>query len=69
MKKPSDEGLTKLANAAFEQAAHKVIERAVDSGTPVIVCVDEEVKAVEPQAVRNGSKRARLDRSGVRHGD
>jgi hypothetical protein len=51
-----DEGLTKLADAAFEQAAQKVIERAEDSGTPVIVCVNDEVKAVEPQSLRNRSK-------------
>ncbi len=59
MKKPTNDELTKLADAAFEQAAQKVIERAVDSGTPVIICVYGEVKAVEPQALPNGSKQAR----------
>ncbi len=59
MKKRIDRGLTKLADAAFAQAAQKVIERAENAGTPVIVCVNDEVKAVEPQAARNGSKRAR----------
>ena len=37
MKKPTDLPLTKLADAAFHQAAQKVIERAEESGTPVIV--------------------------------
>jgi hypothetical protein len=63
MKKRVNEGLTKLADAAFEQAAQKVIERAEESGTPVIVCVDEEVKAVDPRAVQNGGKRPRLNKA------
>jgi hypothetical protein len=58
MKNRADEGLTELADAAFAQAAQKVIGRAVDSGTPVIVCVKDEVKAVSPQAAQNGSKAA-----------
>jgi hypothetical protein len=69
MKKQTDEPLTKLADAAFKQAARKVIERAEESGTPVIVCVDEEVKAVDPRAVRNGPRRARQGRSGGRRSD
>jgi hypothetical protein len=54
MKKASDQPLTKLADAAFEQAAQKVIERARQSGTPVIVWEDESVKEVEPQDRWNG---------------
>lgn len=54
MKKRVDQGLTKLADAAFAQAAQKVIERAENSGTPVIICINDEVKVVEPQAVRDG---------------
>lgn len=69
MTKPTDEGLTKLADAAFEQAARNVIERAKESGTPVIVCVNQEVKAVEPRAVQNGPKRARLGRGSGQRGD
>ena len=49
MKKATDQPLTKLADAAFEQAAQHVIERARQSGTPVIVWEDEGVKEVEPQ--------------------
>lgn len=49
MKKTTDQPLTKLADAAFEQAAQKVIERAQQSGTPVILWEDEAVKEVEPQ--------------------
>lgn len=61
MKKTTDQPLTKLAGAAFEQAAQKVIERARQSGTPVIVWEDEAVKEVEPRktpTARNGDKDA-----------
>ena len=51
MKKSTKQPLTKLADAAFEQAAQKVIERAEESGTPVIVWEDESVKEVEPRTV------------------
>jgi hypothetical protein len=51
MKKSTEQPLTKLADAAFEQAAQKVIERAEESGTPVIVWEDESVKEVEPRKV------------------
>jgi hypothetical protein len=49
MKKSTEQPLTKLADAAFEQAAQKVIERAEESGTPVIVWEGESVKEVEPR--------------------
>jgi hypothetical protein len=48
MKNTVDQPLTKLADAAFEQAAQKVIERARQSGTPVIVWEDNAVKELEP---------------------
>lgn len=51
MKKITDETLTKLAEAAFEQASRKVVERAEQSGTPVIVWEDEAVKEVQPRKV------------------
>jgi ABC-type sugar transport system substrate-binding protein len=51
MKKSTEQPLTKLADGAFEQAAKKVIERAKESGTPVIVWEDESVKEVEPRKV------------------
>lgn len=59
MKKTTDQPLTKLADAAFEQAAQKVIERARQSGTPVILWEDEAVKEVEPRKIpkaRNGDE-------------
>jgi len=49
MKKQTDHSMTHLADAAFEQAAAKVIERAEASGTPVIVWENHEVKEVEPR--------------------
>jgi len=56
MKKTTDQPLTKLADAAFEQAAQKVIERAQQSGTPVIVWEDEAVKEMEPPQDRKVRK-------------
>ncbi len=52
MKKAIEDPLTKLADAAFKQAAKKVIKRAKESGTPVIIWEDEEVKRVEPRNMR-----------------
>ena len=51
MKKSTEQRLTRLADAAFEQAAQKVIERAEESGTPVIVWEGESVREVEPRQV------------------
>jgi ABC-type sugar transport system substrate-binding protein len=64
MKKTTDQSLTKLADAAFEQAAQKVIERAQQSGTPVIVWEDETVKEVEPQQ----RQKAELSKSHEKNG-
>jgi hypothetical protein len=66
MKKRHDGGLTRLANAAFAQASRMVLARAEATGTPIIVCVNEEVKAVDPRAVRDGTKRARQVRRATR---
>jgi hypothetical protein len=49
MKRVSDQSLTKLADAAFEQAAKKVVERAIASGTPVIIWENDSVTKVKPQ--------------------
>lgn len=52
MKKKREQTLTKLADAAFQQAAQKVIERAEESGTPVIVWEHETVAEVVPRKTR-----------------
>jgi hypothetical protein len=54
MKKQSDQRMTKLADAAFRRAAQKVIERAEDAGTPVIVWENEEVTELEPRKAQAG---------------
>ena len=43
--KRDDDSLTEKANAAFRQAAAKVIERARQTGTPIIVW--EEGRVIE----------------------
>jgi nicotinamidase-related amidase len=45
------------ANAAFEQAAAKVIERARQTGTPVVVWQDDHVKEVTPEQFTENRKR------------
>ena len=57
MKKQSDQPMTKLADAAFQRAAEKVIERAEDAGTPVIVWENEEVTEVEPRKAQPARKK------------
>ena len=49
MKKPTDSAFTKLAEAAFRQAAKKVVKRAKEFGTPVVVWEDEQIKRLEPR--------------------
>ena len=44
--------LTDKANAAFRQAAAKVIERAKQTGTPVIVWENGQVKELAPQQAK-----------------
>jgi hypothetical protein len=41
--------LTEKADAAFQQAAVKVVERARQTGTPVIIWEDGHVKEVAPE--------------------
>jgi hypothetical protein len=50
MKKATNKDpLTKLADAAFRQAARKIINRAQQSGTPVIIWERGELKKVDPR--------------------
>ena len=56
MKNTSDDRLTKLADAAFRQASQKVVKRAKESGTPVIIWEDEKIKRVEPRNLRKTRK-------------
>lgn len=43
--------LTAKANAAFEQAATKIVERAKQTGTPVVVWEDDHVAEISPERV------------------
>lgn len=52
MKAIPDERLTKLANAAFLQAARKVVERAKRCGTKVIVWKNGKLTELDPSEVR-----------------
>ena len=52
MKEISERRLTELADAAFLAAAHKVVERAIETDTPVILSENGKVKKVDPRKVR-----------------
>lgn len=47
-------GLSEKADAAFEQAARKVIERARQTGTPIVVWEDDHVKQIPPSQAGEG---------------
>jgi hypothetical protein len=45
----TDGSLSEKADAAFEQAARKVVERARQTGTPVVVWEDDHVTELPPE--------------------
>jgi hypothetical protein len=54
--------LTDLANAAFEQAARKVILLAKQTGTPIIVWKDGQIEEIPSESIdlpAPGKKRTR----------
>lgn len=51
MSDSNDQLLTELADAAFKQAAKKVIRRAIETGTPVILWDGDSVKKVDPKTI------------------
>ena len=60
MKKPSTQSIGKLADAAFRQAAKDVVQRAEQTGTPVIVWEDGKIKELEPRkALKPRPKKSR----------
>jgi hypothetical protein len=53
-----EQNLTKLADAAFRQAARKVIERARETGTPLIVWENGEIKRIPADENRFRDRRS-----------
>ena len=49
--------LFEKAEAAFEQATRKVLERASQTGTPVVVWEDEHVIELPPEQAAQGHQR------------
>jgi len=49
MPESTDPPLTALADAAFRQAAAKVVRRAQQSGTPLIVWERDGVRTIPPE--------------------
>lgn len=60
-----EKSMTELANAAFRQAARKVIETAIRTKTPVIIMEDGKIRKVDPhelaESVFNQSKPKKPD--------
>lgn len=46
--------LSEKADAAFERVVRKVVERARQTGTPVVMWQDEQVKLIPPEEVEGG---------------
>jgi hypothetical protein len=57
VKKTVKDPLTKLADAAFRQAAKKVIKEAIQTNTPVIIWEDGQVKKVDPRKMKLGKRK------------
>lgn len=51
------QNISELADAAFEQAARKVVKRARQTGTPVVVWEDNHVMEVTPDMIAEGQPR------------
>jgi hypothetical protein len=62
MKKSTEPDLRELAEAAFRQAAKVVIERAKQTGTPLILWENGAVKKVDPHRFRLKPKRRQKKR-------
>ena len=56
-----EDSLVNLSNAAFEKATFKAIERAEQTGTPVIVWEKGQVTRLDPKTARSRMA-TRLDR-------
>ena len=50
--------LSEKADAAFERVVKKVLERARQTGTPVVLWQDEQVKLIPPEEVEGGKGNA-----------
>lgn len=46
--------LSEKADAAFERVVKKVLERARQTGTPVVLWQDEQVKLIPPEEMEGG---------------
>jgi len=52
MDEQAAQSMTELANAAFREAAKKVIRRAIETNTPVIVYEDGKLLKLDPRTIQ-----------------
>jgi len=68
MPEPTDQSLTAKADAAFRQAAAKVVRLARQTGTPIIVWDRGGVRAISPDEPLEAVARRPAD-TAIRHPD
>ena len=61
--KKKDTSLSSKVDAAFRQAASKVVQRAKQTGTPVVVWEEGHVKEVPPDQLELTSGETKADES------
>jgi hypothetical protein len=61
MTEPTDPPLTTLADAAFRQAAAKIVRRAIQTGTPLIVWDRDGVRSIPPDERSEGAQEILAD--------
>jgi hypothetical protein len=58
-----ESSLASKADAAFQQAAYKVIQRAKQTGTPVIIWEDNRIREVPPEEMELRLRARHLEES------
>lgn len=65
----SHDRLTEVAEAAFRKAATKIVERAHQTGTPVVVWEDDHVSELSPEHLtENRTPKTVPTKDGAIHG-
>lgn len=59
----NDSLMAKKVDAAIRQAAYKVIQRAKETGTPVIIWEDDQIKEIPPDEMEMRLNVKRLEES------
>jgi hypothetical protein len=58
--------LSEKADAAFDRVVKKVLDRARQTGTPVVLWQDEQVKLIPPEEVEGGTAKGTKGETGAK---